>query len=173
MGVHFSTTGLDRDVYVHRSVHDELVDAVARGRNALVIGERGSGKTTLLNMVAGDLQQRGMPVGVVTGRLALTPVDFARLVVCETLTRGATLGHVGGVARPVSSSMQCFRGWCHAALGRPTRSRARTPRPGGTSGQTSCSQKRGGNGVGGTGTLLSTGWRKPKCLGHVNGQCKG
>jgi len=73
-------TAVDRDRYVHRPVHDELVRLARRGTNALVVGARGAGKTTLLNMVAGSLEQGGAETVSVDGRLVDSAEELFRWI---------------------------------------------------------------------------------------------
>lgn len=47
----------DARYYVDRTTTRPLVEALRRGRNVLVIGERGSGKTTLLHMAERELRE--------------------------------------------------------------------------------------------------------------------
>jgi len=91
-------TRLDRPLYLHRPVHDELLRSAQHGTNTLVIGRRGSGKSTLLHQLAADLRGQGVEVTEVEGRLVTTPLDFLRLVrlrLTPTIRRSQALQALG------------------------------------------------------------------------------
>jgi energy-coupling factor transporter ATP-binding protein EcfA2 len=73
-------TKVDRPLYLRRPGHGELLRLAHRGANVLVLGERGSGKTTMLNQVAGELENSGIQVVSLEGRLVEDAQSFIRLV---------------------------------------------------------------------------------------------
>jgi hypothetical protein len=72
--------GLDTQLYVPReSLERSLRDAVADGRNVVVLGERRAGKTTLVRKALADVSEVAALV-TVDGSLASTPEELLRLV---------------------------------------------------------------------------------------------
>lgn len=73
-------TRLDRPLYLHRPIHDEVLRALQHHNNVLVLGRRGAGKTTLLHQVAADMRATGTDAVEVEGRLAASGADLIRLI---------------------------------------------------------------------------------------------
>lgn len=104
-------TRLDRPLYLHRPVHDEVVGAVQHRRNTLVLGRRGAGKTTLLNQVAAELRAGGAEATEVEGRLATTGADLIRLVRSRLLPASARPRSYEEVRRELLSDLDGRSRW--------------------------------------------------------------